>query len=209
MTVFGAAPGYAACLVREWLPTDGALALELSPRPRGGSVIFPEATGHLPGLKGRLNPIRDTLDRTYLYAANIAIGQGRQQPVHFVPGEELRLTELGRRGAPRAHRRCRRPFRAGRVSSAGTVTAACVGACARRRLGLPPRDTATRCRGSRRLARLLTIGRPITDALGDPSTARECAGVCSHAEWQPYWRTARSVLKPNMLGHKLAPTTTY
>ena len=49
MTVFGAAPGYAACLVREWLPADGALALELSPRPRGGSVIFPEATGHLPG----------------------------------------------------------------------------------------------------------------------------------------------------------------
>ncbi len=93
MTVFGAAPGYGACLVREWLPADGALALALSPRPRGGSVIFAEATGHLPGLRGRLNPIRDTRDRTYLYASNIAIGQGRPQPVHFVPGEELRLTD--------------------------------------------------------------------------------------------------------------------
>ncbi len=93
MTVFGAAPGYAACLIREWLPAGGALALELPPRPRGGSVIFPEATGNLPGLKGRLNPIRDTLDRTCLYASNIAIGQGRPQPVHFVPGEELRLTD--------------------------------------------------------------------------------------------------------------------
>ena len=64
MTVFGAAPGHAACLVREWLPAAGALALDLTPLTRGGSAIFPEATGHLPGLKGRLNPIRDTLDRT-------------------------------------------------------------------------------------------------------------------------------------------------
>ncbi len=93
MTVFGAAPGYAACLIREWLPAGGALALELPPRPRGGSVIFPEATGRLPGLKGSLNPIRDVLDRTYLYASNITIGQGRPQPVDFVPGEELRLTD--------------------------------------------------------------------------------------------------------------------
>ena len=93
MTVFGAAPGYAAAAVREWLPADCALALELSALPRGGSVIFPEATGHLPGLRGRLNPIRDTLDRTYLYASNISIGQGRPQPAQFVPGEELRLTD--------------------------------------------------------------------------------------------------------------------
>ena len=94
MTVFSAAPGYAGCLVREWLPSSGALALELRVLPRGGSVIFSEATGHLPGLKGRLNPIRDTLGRTYLYASNIAIARGRQQPVDFVPGEELRLIDV-------------------------------------------------------------------------------------------------------------------
>ena len=93
MTVFSAAPGYAACLVREWHPATGALAVELRALPQGGSVIFPEATGHLPGFKGRLNPIRDTLDRTWLYASNIAVARGRQQPVHFVPGEELRLTD--------------------------------------------------------------------------------------------------------------------
>ncbi len=93
MTVFSAAPGYAACLVREWHPATGALAVELRALPQGGSVIFPEATGHLPGLKGRLNPIRDTLDRTWLYASNIAVARGRQQPVHFVPGDELRLTD--------------------------------------------------------------------------------------------------------------------
>ncbi len=93
MIVFGAAPGHAACLVREWLPATGALALELTPLPQGGSAIFAEATGRLPGLKGRLNPIRDTLDRTYLYAWNISVGRGRPQPVPFVPGEALRLTD--------------------------------------------------------------------------------------------------------------------
>ena len=93
MTMFCAAPGHAACLIREWLPTDGALTIELVPLPRGGSAIFTEATGHLPGLRGLLNPRRDSLDRTYLYASNIAIGKGRRQPVYFVPGEELQLTD--------------------------------------------------------------------------------------------------------------------
>ncbi len=63
MTVFASAPGYAAKLEREWLPSRGALALELEALREGGSIIFPEATGHLPGLKGRLNPIRDAHDR--------------------------------------------------------------------------------------------------------------------------------------------------
>ena len=71
----------------------GALAIELDSLPEGGSVIFSEATGTLPGLKGRLNPIRDTHDRTYLYASNIAINQGSPQPVNFMLGEELRLTD--------------------------------------------------------------------------------------------------------------------
>ena len=93
MTVFAAAPGHAAYLQRDWTPSERALAIDLDALPDGGSVIFAEATGHLPGLKGRLNPIRDTHDRTYLYASNIAINQGEQQPVHFVPGEELRLTD--------------------------------------------------------------------------------------------------------------------
>ena len=93
MTVFAAAPGHAARLEREWTPSRAALTLDLPPLPEGGSVIFPEAVGHLPSLKGRLNPKRDASDRTYLYAANIAINQGQPQPVHFAPGEELRLTD--------------------------------------------------------------------------------------------------------------------
>ena len=93
MTVFAAVSGYAAHLEREWIPNRGALAIELEVLPEGGAVIFPEATGTLPGLKGRLNPIRDAHDRTYLYASNVAINDGQQQPVHFLPGEDLRLTD--------------------------------------------------------------------------------------------------------------------
>lgn len=99
MTVFAAAAGRAARLEREWSPSQGALTLELRPLPDGGSVIFPEAVGHLPTLNGRLNPLRDTSDRTYLYASNIAINQGRPQPVQFALGEELRLTDADGREA--------------------------------------------------------------------------------------------------------------
>ena len=93
MTVFVSAPGYTAYLEREWVPSRGALAVELEVLREGGSVIFSEATGYIPGLKGRLNPIRDTSDRTYLYASNIAIDGGKQQPVHFIFSEDLRLTD--------------------------------------------------------------------------------------------------------------------
>ena len=97
MTVFAAATGYTAHLEHEWVPAQGALAIEMQSLPNGGAVIFPEATGYLPGLSGRLNPIRDTHDRTYLYASNIAINEGKQQPVHFMPGEDLRLTDANGR----------------------------------------------------------------------------------------------------------------
>ena len=93
MTVFAAAHGFAAHLEDDWLPVNGTIAIEMERLPEGGSVIFPEATGSLPGLSGRLNPIRDTHDRTYLYASNIAINGGKQQPVHFMPGVDLRLTD--------------------------------------------------------------------------------------------------------------------
>ena len=93
MTVFGATTGYAGHLERDWVPAQGALAIEMQSLPEGGAVIFPEANGYLPGLSGRLNPKRDNYDRTYLYASNIAINEGKQQPVHCMPGEDLRLTD--------------------------------------------------------------------------------------------------------------------
>lgn len=93
MTIYVAAPGYAAGLERAWTPNRGGLLLELEPLESGGATIFAQSTGHLPGLRGRLNPIRDTSDRTYLYADNIAIDEGRQQPVPFRPGKPVRLTD--------------------------------------------------------------------------------------------------------------------
>lgn len=93
MTVYAAAPGYAAGLKRDWTPNRGGLLLELELLESGGAAIFAQSTGHLPGLRGRLNPIRDTSDRTYLYADNIAINEGRQQPVPFRVGKQMRLTD--------------------------------------------------------------------------------------------------------------------
>ena len=93
MTVFVAAPGFRAHVERDWVPAEGGLAMDLQPILRGGAVIFPEATGPIPGLRGRLNPVRDSLDRSYLYASNITINRGEAQPVHFRFGEEMQLTD--------------------------------------------------------------------------------------------------------------------
>ena len=99
MRVFVAAPGHVAHVEREWVPSRAALAVELHDLTGGGSVIFAEGAGHIPGLRGTLNPIRDSLDRTYLYASNIAINNGAPQPVYFILGEDLRLTDAhGREG---------------------------------------------------------------------------------------------------------------
>ena len=93
MKVFVATQGYSAHCEEQWIPAEGALTIELKPLPEGGAVIFPLATGQIPGLAGRLNPKRDTHDRTYLYADNVAINEGKLQPVHFMLGEQLRLTD--------------------------------------------------------------------------------------------------------------------
>ena len=99
MTVFAAASGYAARLEREWVPAQGTLDIEVASLSDGGSCIFLDEIGHIPGLSGRLNPIRDSQDRTYLYASNIAINGGQPQAVHFILGEELHLTDADGREA--------------------------------------------------------------------------------------------------------------
>ena len=52
-----------------------------------------KATGHIPGLEGRLNPILDASERTYMYASNIAIDEGRQQPATFAYNSPIKLTD--------------------------------------------------------------------------------------------------------------------
>ena len=93
ITVYCAALEQRARVARGWRPPDG-LEIELEALPNGGSMVIPERGGHLPGLEGRLNPILDSLDRMYLYAANVSINEGRQQPVHFKLNEPLRLTDV-------------------------------------------------------------------------------------------------------------------
>ena len=92
LTVFAARDGFAASVTEGWIPDDGSLEIELTRLPHGGSVIFFETVGSIPGMTGWINPIRDPLDRTYLYAHNIAVDGGKQQPVEFTLGEELRLS---------------------------------------------------------------------------------------------------------------------
>ena len=93
LTVFVAAEGLSAHLEHGWIPAERSLHVELTALPDGGAIIFPEGQGGIPGLTGRLNPIRDTHDRTYVCTTNIAIHDERQEPQSFVPGHDLRLTD--------------------------------------------------------------------------------------------------------------------
>ena len=93
MTVFAAREGFRACISTGWIPDDGSLALELTSLPGGGSAIFHEAVGSVPGLAGWINPIRDPQDRLYLYTFEISVNEGRPQPVEFNLGEDLRLAD--------------------------------------------------------------------------------------------------------------------
>ena len=92
MTVLCAEPGFAACVMQGYLP-DEAIEIRMRPTVNGGSRIIAKRTGHLPGIQGRLNPILDNLDRTYLYDDNVAVKDGLQQPVHFRLHEPVRLTD--------------------------------------------------------------------------------------------------------------------
>ena len=93
ITVFCAAPGHRASVERDWHPPE-PLSVQLDTLPMGGSEIFTEGTGHLPDLTGRLNPVLDDQDRMYLYVTNIAIDEGKPQPVYFKLNQDLRLTDV-------------------------------------------------------------------------------------------------------------------
>lgn len=74
-------PSYPGAVIQSWDPRHDVLVRSL-PTVNTGSVIC-QSTGHIKGLEGRLNLILDTHGRTYLYADNIAIDGGQQQPVSF------------------------------------------------------------------------------------------------------------------------------
>jgi hypothetical protein len=93
VSLYCALDGFYGYYQKEYDP-DRSLRITLRKNPHGGSVIFPDGTGYIPGLSGRLNPILDTEARTYLYAENISIDDGKPQPTTFVPNRPMILEDL-------------------------------------------------------------------------------------------------------------------
>jgi len=62
MKAYVAAPGHAAHCETGWVPDEGPLNVNLDVLRDGGAVIFPEGTGNIPGLAGRLEPTGDRIN---------------------------------------------------------------------------------------------------------------------------------------------------
>ena len=84
-------PNYATRVVDDFNIGEG-VDIRVPFSGRVGSLII-HSTGHIPHLNGRLNPICDTLGRTYLYANNISINGGVAQPAKFVVNEPIELED--------------------------------------------------------------------------------------------------------------------
>jgi len=93
MTVMVAASGYAGCVEKRWIPAEGSLELNLTPKSDGGAVIFADGSGRIPGLAGVLSTKMDSISRTSISATNISINKGAEQPVHFLLEEQLSLKD--------------------------------------------------------------------------------------------------------------------
>ncbi len=74
------------------LENSDSVTIAISDTSRG-SVIAASGVCFIPGLAGRLNPIKDDLNRTYLYADNISINGGAQQPVDIDSVDPLDLVD--------------------------------------------------------------------------------------------------------------------
>jgi hypothetical protein len=100
VTLLAAAPGLAGAVkfvtaASDWL---GELAVTIADLVDGGSVIVPEGTGSIPGLVGRLNPIRDSLGRTYVYGDNLSFEESSEQPYNFAVDHAFMVSDaLGNR----------------------------------------------------------------------------------------------------------------
>lgn len=93
MTVFVATKGYYGGLETNWIPSQRTLAFNLASFSHGGSAIFSENTGTLPGLKGRLSFSQDEHERMYLHAPTLTVNEGMQQPARVVPGKKFLLKD--------------------------------------------------------------------------------------------------------------------
>ena len=92
-TVLFAHPDYRGAIYEDWDPDDDlVLDLALDKKDVVGSMVFNQY-GQLPNLKGYLQPILDSINRTYLYANNIAINGCLTQPVYFKLNEAITLED--------------------------------------------------------------------------------------------------------------------
>ena len=94
MTVFFAAKGYAAKAIREWVPAEQPLSVKLDPLTGGGSVIFTESEGEIPGLKGTLAVELDNFGRLRMYAGNMTIDGAMVHPVPISLGKSYVLEDF-------------------------------------------------------------------------------------------------------------------
>ncbi len=90
-SVLVAHPNYPSVLI-DRLNLESDFKIELSEIENVGSIII-QGTGYIPGFAGRLNPIFDSSHRMYLYADNIAIDGGKDQPVTFTLNNILTLED--------------------------------------------------------------------------------------------------------------------
>ncbi|WP_439148350.1 TIR domain-containing protein [Vibrio sp.] len=84
-------PQFPGAIIQAWDSGDD-INITIAASENTGSTIC-MSTGYIPGLQGRLNPILDTSNRTYLYADNIAISGGKNQPVTFAINTPFELED--------------------------------------------------------------------------------------------------------------------
>ncbi len=92
VVVFCAHKDFAAFRKSGYNP-DKALEIKLCAQQDTGSIVFANGMRNVPGLIGRLNPILDTSHRLYMYADNISLSDGTQQPVRFQLGKPLKAED--------------------------------------------------------------------------------------------------------------------
>lgn len=90
-SVLIAHPDYPSFILNKFDPNSD-LEILLHKSDDVSSIVI-HGTGYIPKFNGRLNPILDSSNRTYLYADNIAIDAGKGQPVIFTINEPMSLED--------------------------------------------------------------------------------------------------------------------
>lgn len=74
------APGFSAYFISDWAPEE--IEISLKKQENGGGKII-HSTGQINGLLGKLNPIKDSISRMYIYGDNISFDDIDSQPYLF------------------------------------------------------------------------------------------------------------------------------